>query len=87
MLAKDLRRLSDVFDGWCRGRPYPTPEAWQAFRRDLRHAAAKASLAELGVDPDLFKLAAACNEPGSNVRLFPTQHQRRVVPIGDGGAL
>ena len=79
MLSRDLNRLTSTLDNWVNGKSYPDEGEFLKFYRELKVVAAKANLMELGLDPDFFKIAAACNEPGSNVRLFPTPRQRQIT--------
>lgn len=84
MLAAEMKRLRDTFEGWTRGDPYPTEEAWLLFRNDLKHLTSKVAMLELGVDLTVVDVAVEAARPNSNVVVLQ-QYQRRAVPC-DGSA-
>jgi hypothetical protein len=84
MLSDDIRRLRETFDGWSRGQPFPTLEAWFQFSRDLRDLTFKAAMAELGVDLTAVDVAIEANKPDSRVVRFPAHRTRRPIEPGEG---
>ncbi|MFH0302660.1 hypothetical protein AAFX91_36950 [Bradyrhizobium sp. 31Argb] len=83
MLSTDLKRLHDTFEGWSRGQPFPTIDAWIQFGRDLKSTIARAALLELGVDVRVLDLE---NEAPAADGKIVYLHKRRpvLVPIGNG---
>lgn len=58
-LATRIRALHNTFQAWSRGEPYPSPEAWMQFGRDLREASFEAACQELGIDTSVIDIAVA----------------------------
>jgi hypothetical protein len=86
MLAADIKRLRDTFEGWTYGRPYPTVEAWQQFRRELKELSFKVAMLELGVDLTVVDVAVEVAKPDTRVVLFPVNRTRRPIEPGEGQA-
>lgn len=82
MISADVKRLRETFEGWCRGAPFPTLEAWMQFGRELREIQFKVSMLELGVDLTVVDVAIEANKPNTNVVLL---RPRRIQPGHDGG--
>lgn len=85
MLSAKIKRLRDTFDGWTRGNPYPTIEAWAQFSRELREITFEAAMLELGVDLTVVDVAVEAAKSDHRVVLFPRDRMRRRDPV-DGGA-
>jgi hypothetical protein len=92
MLSHDLRDLYVAFSDWINGRTkFTVPEA-KAFERRLKHAAAKAVMLEIGVDPQVFDTDVPIETivpiedgpPGAQLIAFP--RERIVRPAGEGVA-
>jgi hypothetical protein len=97
MLSHDLKDLQTKFSDWINGRVEFSTRDATMFEAKLKHAACKAALLELGVDPIVvgvesmveaaMNVEAEIEAPGSNVVRL-SAHRRR-VPItveghGDG---
>ena len=85
MLATEMKELSDRFNGWCIGKPYPSVEDWFKFRSDLRAMFVKVAMHELGVDLSVVDVAVEAAKPDSKV-VFLHPRRRRPVPITGGDA-
>jgi hypothetical protein len=85
MLTAEMKKLRDTFEGWTRGNPFPTIEAWFQFRNELRELSFKVAMLELGVDLTVVDVAVEASKAGSNVVVLQPR-QRRVIPLNDGGA-
>lgn len=83
MLSVELAGLRDTFEGWSRGAPYPTVEAWGQFQRDLRELTKKLAAQEAGVDLAVINSIVQSARPGSNVHFLPVERMRR---RGEGDA-
>lgn len=83
MLSAKIKRLRETFDAWNRGDPFPTPEAWIQFGRELREITFEAAMLELGVDLTVVDAAVEAAKANSNVIVLQPR-KRRGIPIGDG---
>lgn len=81
--SRELVELHGQFLAFLEGREKWSRLDGREFAKRLAGAAARCAFQELGIDPSVFDVAAALQQPDTNLCLFPSRAELRLRKDGD----